>query len=34
MIYPVLICPGFTIFYSIMGRPKRMLAQAVAPSPI
>jgi hypothetical protein len=34
MIYPVLICPGFTIFYSIMGRRKRMLAQAAAPSPI
>ncbi|HXB72485.1 MAG TPA: TMEM175 family protein [Candidatus Acidoferrales bacterium] len=28
MIYPVLLCPGFTIFYSIMGRRKRMLARA------
>jgi hypothetical protein len=26
MIYPVLLCPSFTIFYSIMGRRKRMLS--------
>src|SRR5436305_10396977 len=28
MIYPILIFPCFTIFYTIMGRRKRMLAQA------
>ena len=28
MIYPILLCPGFTIFYTIIGRQKRKLAQA------
>jgi hypothetical protein len=33
MIYPVLICPGFTIFYSIIGRRKRMLSRAARAAP-
>jgi hypothetical protein len=31
MIYPILLCPTFTIFYSIIGRRKRKLAAASTP---
>ena len=30
VIYPILLCPSFTIFYTIMGRRKRRLAEAIA----
>jgi|SRR5947209_3808725 len=30
VIYPILLCPGFTIFYTVMGRKKRLLENASA----
>ena len=28
IIYPIVLCPGFTIFYTVMGRKKRLMLES------